>query len=84
MALRTRHVFAFARKRAEQFAGVSPVKSALFSEDWVTFGIAQLYEVLMRGTPIDARAFHDRAKAAAWLGVPAEVLKLEDIPGPPR
>jgi len=80
VALRTRHVFEFARKRAEQFAGATPVKSALFSEDWVTFGIAQLYEVLMRGTPIDARAFHDRAKAAAFLGVPAEVLKLEDKP----
>jgi len=57
------------------------VKSALFSEDWVTFAIAQLYEILMKGTPIDARAFHDRAKAAAFLGVPAEVLKLEDKPG---
>ena len=59
------------------------MKSALFSEDWITFGIAQLYEMLMKGTPIDARAFHDRAKAAAFLGVPAEVLKLEDKPGLP-
>ena len=75
VAVRTSHVFEFARKRAEQYAGVGPVKSALFSEDWVTFGIAQLYEILMKGTPIDARAFHDRAKAAAFLGVPAEVLK---------
>jgi hypothetical protein len=81
VAVRTKHVFEFARKRAEQYAGVGPVKSALFSEDWITFGIAQLYEILMEGTPIDARAFHDRAKAAAFLGVPAEVLKLEDKPG---
>ena len=29
VALRTSHVFAFARKRAEQFAGVTPVKSAV-------------------------------------------------------
>jgi len=75
--------FAFARKRAEQFAGFTPVKSALFSEDWVGFGIALLYENLMKGTPIDARAFRDRANAAAWLGVPAEILKLEDKPAPP-
>ena len=40
VAVRTKHVFAFARKRAEQFAGLTPVKSALFSEDWVGFGIA--------------------------------------------
>jgi hypothetical protein len=78
VAVRTTHVFKFARKRAEQFAGVTPVKSALFSEDWVGFGIAQLYESLMKETPIDAHAFLDRAKAAVWLGVPAEILKLED------
>jgi hypothetical protein len=82
VAVRTRHVFKFARKRTKQFAGVTPVKSALFSEDWVGFGIALLYESLMKETPIDARAFRDRAKAAVWLGVPAEILKLEDRPGP--
>jgi hypothetical protein len=84
VAVRTNHVFAFARKRAEQYAGVTPVKSALFSEDWVGFGIAQLYESLMKETPIDARAFRDRAAAAIWLDVPAEILKLEDKPGPPH
>jgi len=84
VAVRTNHVFAFARKRAEQFAGLTPVKSALFSEDWVCFGIALLYQTLMRETPIDARAFRDRVTAAVWLDVPAEILKLEDKPGPPH
>jgi len=83
VAVRTKHVFAFAGNRAEQFAGVTPVKSALFSEDWVGFGIALLYEGLMKETSIEAQAFRDRAKAAVWLGVPAEILKLEDKPGPP-
>ncbi len=82
VAVRTSHVFEFARKRAEQFAGVTPVKSALFSEDWVGFGIALLYESLMKETPIVARAFRDRATAAVWLGVPVEILKLEDRPAP--
>ena len=84
VAVRTSHVFKFARKRAEQFAGVTPVKSALFSEDWVGFGIARLYESLMKETPINARAFRDRARAGIWLGVPAEILKLEDRPAPPH
>ena len=84
VAVRTSHVFEFARKRAEQFAGVTPVKSALFSEDWVGFGIALLYENLMKGTPIDARAFRDRVTAAIWLDVPAEILNLEDKPAPLR
>ena len=83
VAVRTSHVFEFARKRREQFPGVTPVKSALFSDDWVGFAIAQLYENLMKETPIDAQAFDDRAKAAVWLSVPAEILKLEDKPGPP-
>jgi hypothetical protein len=77
VAVRTSHVFRFARKRAEQFAGVTPVKSALFSEDWVGFGIARLYESLMKETLIEARAFRDRSTAAVWLGVPAEIVKLE-------
>ena len=84
VAVRTSHVFEFARKRAEQFSGVTPVKSALYSEDWVGFGIARMYESLMKETLIDARAFRDRATAAVWLGVPAEILKLEDKPAPPH
>lgn len=84
VAVRTRHVFDFARKRVEQFAGVTSVKSALFSDDWVGFGVARLYESLMKETLIEAQAFRDRAKAAVWLDVPAEILKLEDKPGPPH
>jgi hypothetical protein len=84
VAVRTSHVFKFARKRAEQFPRVTPVKSALFSEDWIGFGIACMYEGLMKGTPIEARAFRDRTKAAVWLGVPTEILKLEDTPAPPH
>jgi hypothetical protein len=84
VAIRTSHVFEFARKRVAQSAGFTPMKSALFSEDWVGFGIARLYESLMKETPIEARAFRDRATAAVWLGVPAEILKLEDKPAPPH
>jgi hypothetical protein len=84
VAVRTNHLFEFARKRAEQFAGVTSVKSALFSKDWVGFGIARMYESLMKGTPIDARAFRDRVTAAIWLDVPAEILNLEDKPAPPH
>ena len=63
---------------------MTPVKSALFSEDWIGFGIACMYEGLMKETAvIDARAFRDRAKAAVWLGAPVEDLKLEDTPAPP-
>ena len=84
VAVRTSHVFNVAQRRAQQFTGVEPVRTALFSGGWVAFGIACFYESLMEDTPIEARAFRDRARAAVWLGVPAEILKLEDRPAPPR
>jgi hypothetical protein len=80
VAVRTGHVFKVARRRAEQFKGVEPVRTALFSEDWVAFGIARLYESLMENTLIEARAFRDLAKAAKWLAIPVDVLTLKDEP----
>jgi hypothetical protein len=77
VAVRTRHVFEFARKRTAQFAAVAPVRTALFSDDWVSFGIACIYESLMEDTPIEARAFRDRTGAAEWLSVPVDVLTLK-------
>jgi len=82
IAIRTRHVFEFARKRAEQFAGTNPVRTALFCDEWIGFGVARLYESLMENTRIEARAFRDRNKAAQWLGIPADVLTLKDEPAP--
>jgi hypothetical protein len=81
IALRTRHVMEFARTRAAQFAG-NPVRAGLFCEDWIGFGVALLYESLMKGTPIQARAFQDRRKAAEWLDVPSDILFLKDEPSP--
>ena len=83
VAVSTRHVFEFARKRAELFTGVDPVRTALFSDDWVAFGIARLYESLMQDTLIEARAFRDLAWAATWLAIPVGVLTLKDKPAPP-
>ena len=57
VAVNTDHVLKVARRRAEQFRGVEPVRTALFSEDWGAFGIARLYESLMENTLIEARAF---------------------------
>ncbi|MGA7274091.1 MAG: hypothetical protein WBX14_04525 [Candidatus Udaeobacter sp.] len=82
VAVRTRHVFEFARTRAEQFTGVETVRTALFSDDWVAFGIARLYESLMENTLIEARAFRDLARTAEWLGIPVDVLTLKDEPAP--
>jgi hypothetical protein len=84
VTVRSRHVFEVARRRAEQFTGVEPVQTALFSEDWVAFGIACFYESLMENTLIKARAFRDLAEAAEWLAIPVDVLTLKDEPAPPK
>jgi hypothetical protein len=77
VAVRCHHVFEFARKRAEQFTGVEPVRTALFSDDWVAFGIACFYESLMEDTLIEARAFRDLAEVTEWLAIPVDVLTTE-------
>ena len=82
VAVRTGHVFKVARRRAQQFAGVEPVQTALFSDDWVCHAIARLYESLMENTLIEARAFRDLAEAAEWLAIPVDVLMLKDKPAP--
>ena len=82
VSVRTRHLFDFARKRAETFAAGEPVRSALFSDDWVGFGIARLYESLMDNTPIKVRAFRNLNDAAEWLRIPVDVLTLKDVPSP--
>ena len=82
VAVRPGHVFKVARRRAQQFTGVEPVRTALFSDDLVTLAIARLYESLMEDTLIEARAFSDLARAAEWLAIPVDVLTLKDKPAP--
>ena len=58
------------------------MRTTLFSDDWVSFGIACIYESLVEETPIEARAFRDRRWAAEWLRVPVDILTLKDEPVP--
>ena len=84
VAVRTDHVFEFARKRAQQVTGAEPVRTALFSANWVAYGVASIYESLVEGTPIEARAFRDLPSAADWLAIPEDILTLKDWPVPPE
>jgi hypothetical protein len=84
VAVHTDHVFEFARKRAQQLSGVESVQTALFSANWVAFGVASIYESLVEGTLIEARAFRDLPSAADWLAIPVDVLTLKDWPASPE
>lgn len=72
------HVFKVAKERSAALSGLSPVKSAFFCDKAVGFGFAKMYETLMEGSSIDARAFRSRSVAAEWLGVPVEILSEDD------
>ena len=60
------------------------MRTALFSANWVAFGVASIYESLVEGTLIEARAFRDLPSAADWLAIPVDVLTLKDWPAPPE
>ena len=51
-----------------------PIKSAIFATDPAAIHYASLHAVVTQGSPIKARVFQDRQKAAQWLRVPIELL----------
>ncbi len=51
-----------------------PVKTALFADKPVSFGLAHSYELLMYHAMIEVRAFNKLTAAAEWLEVPLKTL----------
>jgi hypothetical protein len=71
------HAFQTAERRKTFYAGGPPVKSAIYCDWIVGFGMARLYAELMKDCPIEVRAFRDRKAAAEWLGVPVDILRAD-------
>ena len=71
------HVFQIAQRR---HAASEPVKSAFWSDKAVTLSLAYIYETLMAAAAINVRVFMEREAAAAWLGVPVEILHQAEEP----
>ena len=69
--LKLGHVFQIAQHRHTSRV---PVKSAFFAQSVIGFGIARMYEELMKSAVIEVRAFRERSDAAEWLEVPANFL----------
>jgi hypothetical protein len=74
MALQIGHLFTVARERAEKYREIEPIKTAFYCDTLAGFGTAHLYETLMKNTSIETRAVQDLGEAAAWLGVPRDIL----------
>ena len=66
------HIIHSARRRRTV---KQPVKSALFAENPMSFGVAHSYELLMHDAMIEVCAFKQRAAAAQWLEVPLKTLQ---------
>lgn len=71
------HTFQIAERRRTTYIG-APVRTAMYSSWVIGFGVARLYQELMRGGPIDVQAFKTREDAAAWLDVPLDLLLPSD------
>ena len=50
------------------------VKSAFVAANPLAFGLARMYEQLMRRSPIEVGVFPKLSCAAEWLNVPVEIL----------
>ena len=74
------HAFRIAERRKAFYGGGPPVKSAIYCDWIVGFGMARLYAELMKDCPIEVRAFRDRKAAAEWLGVPVDLLRADGGP----
>lgn len=62
-----------AQSRIDSYQG-PPVQSAILARNPLAFGIARMYEQLMRRSPIELRVFTKLSAAADWLHVPRDVL----------
>jgi hypothetical protein len=69
--LKIGHIFQIAEHRNN---AELPVMSAFVAGSVVGYGIARMYEDLMKDASVRVRAFRERAAAADWLRVPVELL----------
>jgi hypothetical protein len=62
-----------AQSRVEGYQG-PPAESAILAPSPLAFGIARMYEQLMRRSRIEVGVFSQLSGAAKWLAMPMEVL----------
>jgi len=60
--------------RRQVYSKRPPIKSAILATDSTLIHYGKVHALLTQGSPIKARVFQDPPEAAAWLGVPLELL----------
>lgn len=68
-------VYRIAQARRASAARRRPFRTAILAPSPIAYGMGRMYEVLMEGSAVRASVFRNAAAAAAWLGVPTEVVE---------
>ena len=71
------YVIKFSLHRRLSYAGHPPVKSAILATDSTMIHYGKLHALLTQGSPIKVRIFQELDAAAAWLGVPIDLLQAQ-------
>ena len=71
------YVIKFSLHRSLSYAGHPPVKSAILATDSTMIHYGKLHALLTQGSPIKVRIFQELDAAAAWLGVPIDLLQAQ-------
>ena len=76
--LNFRYVIHVSLYRRLSHAGRPPVKSAILATDSAIIHYARLLALLTQGSSIKVRVFGEREEAAQWLGVPVDLLTVQE------
>ena len=60
--------------RRQVYANRPPIKSAILATDSTLIHYGKVHALLTQGSPIKARVFQNLQEAAAWVGVPPELV----------
>jgi len=72
------HIIRVSLYRRSLYAGRPPVKTAILATDVTAIHYGRLHAILTQGSSIKVRVFQDRTEAAQWLGVPVELLAVQE------
>lgn len=68
-------VTSLAAQRCKDYGDGPRVKSAFVAKHSMAYGIAFVFAVLMKDSPIRVKVFHDAVEAAKWLRVSRRALR---------
>jgi hypothetical protein len=72
------HIIRVSLYRRSFYAGRPPVKTAILATDATAIHYGRLHALLTHGSAIKVRVFQDRKEAVQWLGIPVELLTMQE------